>query len=147
MKRLFIILLLVLCPWVHSDLWAQIYSTSSGKHHSYSNGGGVMTPAPHVFRSTSTYGFLSNRDRSYSTAPMQVANGSISTVASTIKGGVLLENANPNYNSESTDSPEYVIPGVPDTPIGEGWDLLLLLAMLCTIYVVRVTYKRKKDEC
>jgi hypothetical protein len=112
----------------------------------------AVPPAPSVFRSTSSYAGRGYTQRttpsiSYSTAPMRVANGTIGTVASQLNGGQLTDAPSSSGNS-STQQGGAVIPGVPYfQPIGEGWDVLLLLAMLCTIYVVRVTYKRKKDEC
>ena len=112
---------------------AQIYSTSSVTHRSYTNGGGIVAPTSMEFRTTSVYGNVPKR--SYSTAPMQVANGSIKTIASTVTGGVLLDNSNSNGGYIPTITP--VIPGVPDTPIDDGWDVALLLALLCVGYVVR----------
>ena len=72
---------------------------------------------------------------SYS-APMYVANGAIQTVASSIRGGVLSEEGENNVGYISPMRRAAVIPGVPDTPIGEGWDVALLLALLCVGYVV-----------
>jgi hypothetical protein len=98
------------------------------------------------FRTTSVYGNSIAQKRSYSTAPMQVANGSIKTIASTVTGGVLLDNSNSNGGYIPTITP--VIPGVPDTPIDDGWDVALLLALLCVGYVVRryLTLKQVNDK-
>lgn len=138
MKRLFVILL-VLCPLVsYSAQWAQIYSTSSATYRSISTSGLELQPTILDFRSTSSYfGRTSTaqitRSVSYSTAPMRMANGTITTVASQLRGGVL---------TGGTDSPTgYIptrpqrVPGVP-LPIGDGWDVALLLAILCVGYVV-----------
>lgn len=135
MKRLLVILL-ILCPVVSTGvIHAEIYSTSSVTHRSYTNGGGIVAPTSMEFRTTSVYGNSIAPKRSYSTAPMQVANGSIKTIASTVTGGVLLDNSNSNGGYIPTITP--VIPGVPDTPIDDGWDVALLLALLCVGYVVR----------
>ena len=125
---------------------AQIYSTSSVTHRSYTNGGGIVAPTSMEFRTTSVYGNSIAQKRSYSTAPMQVANGSIKTIASTVTGGVLLDNSNSNGGYIPTITP--VIPGVPDTPIDDGWDVALLLALLCVGYVVRryLTLKQVNDK-
>ena len=136
MKRLFVILL-VLCPYMsYGSLLAQIYSTSSSTFRSYSSANGVVPPPAIEFRSTSVYKKINqeNNVQHYSTAPMQVANGSIKTMASSIKGGVL------SYDDETGYIPPtrpQRAPGVPDTPIGDGWDVALLLALLCVGYVVR----------
>lgn len=146
MKRLLVILL-ILCPVVSTGvIHAQIYSTSSAKLRSYTNGGGIVAPTSMEFRTTSVYGNSIAQKRSYSTAPMQVANGSIKTIASTVTGGVLLDNSNSNGGYIPTITP--VIPGVPDTPIDDGWDVALLLALLCVGYVVRryLTLKQVNDK-
>jgi hypothetical protein len=67
---------------------------------------------------------------------MQIANGSIKTIASSVTGGVLTNNEG-GYIPPTTDNDQgAVIAGVPDLPIGEGWDVALLLAILCVGYVV-----------
>ena len=134
MKRLFIILL-ILCPLFGQGIAkAQIYSTASSRHRTYTNGGVVIAPSSLEFRSTSIYGNSVKRKKSYATAPMQVANGSIRTVASSVTGGVLLGNSNGTGNNTGYIQPGEsnngaVISGVPDTPIGDGWDVALLLAI------------------
>lgn len=131
-KSLFVILLILCscgaCPVLH----AQIYTTSSTTYHS-------TTALPiSAFRSTSSYSSISI---SYSTAPMRVATGSVSTVASQLSGGVL---ADEGYYTENVLRGPRKLGGIggggiapPDTPIGEGWDVALLLALLCVGYVVR----------
>ena len=121
-------------------LQAQIYSTASSRHRTYTNGGMMLAPDPLEFQSTSIYK-PTNRKKSYATAPMQVANGSIRTVASSVTGGVLLgnsngDNNNTNYIPPGEQNNGAVIAGVPDLPIGDGWDVVLLLAILCVGYVV-----------
>ena len=126
-------------------LQAQIYSTASSRHRTYTNGGMMLAPDPLEFQSTSIYK-PTNRKKSYATAPMQAANGSIRTVASSLTG-VLLENktnTTGGYIPPGEQNNGAVIAGVPDLPIGEGWDVALLLALLCVGYVVRrfITVKR-----
>ena len=143
MKRL-VIILLILCPVVIAGhLQAQVYCTSSVEHHSYTNGGGLVAPPSYEFNSTSVYGKSISRKSCYSTAPMQVANGSIKTIASTVTGGVLLDNSNSNGGYIPTITP--VIPGVPDTPLGEGWDVVGLLALLCAAYAL-YCYRREQSK-
>lgn len=141
MKRLFVILL-VLCPLVsYSALWAQIYSTSSATYRSISTSGLELQPTISDFRSTSSYfGRTSTaqitRSVSYSTAPMHVANGQISTAASQLKGGMLA--TPPVSDLESKPHGPRRAPWVPNenVPLSDGWDVALLLAILCVGYVV-----------
>lgn len=142
-KSLFVILLILCscgaCPVLH----AQIYTTSSTTYHS-------TTALPiSAFRSTSSYSSISI---SYSTAPMRVATGSVSTVASQLSGGVL---ADEGYYTENVLRGPRKLGGIggggiapPDTPIGDGWDVALLLALLCVGYVVRryLTLKQVNDK-
>ena len=137
MKRLILILFILIPLLTHGKLQAQIYSTASSRHHSYTNGGAVQAPASVQFQSTSIYG-TSSRQTSYATAPMQVANGTIRTIASSVTGGVLSENTNTGgYIPPGEQNNGAVIAGVPDLPIGGGWDVALLLALLCIGYVVK----------
>ena len=71
-------------------------------------------------------------NQTFSAAPMNVAKGTIKTIASTISGGVLSVEENTGFIPTQPQR----APGVP-VPIGEGWDVVLLLAMLCGVYVVR----------
>ena len=140
MKRLFVILL-VLCPLVsYSALWAQIYSTSSASYRSVSSGSVVILPADPAFRSTSAYVSRTARQITpsvnYSTASMRVANGKVTTVASQLKGGVLVDPP-VSYTEPKPHGPRRA-PWVPDenVPLSDGWDVALLLAILCVGYVV-----------
>jgi hypothetical protein len=147
MKKSLFIILLILCSWGACPvLHAQIYTTSSTTYHS-------TTALPiSAFRSTSSYSSISI---SYSTAPMRVATGSVSTVASQLSGGVL---ADEGYYTENVLRGPRKLGGIggggiapPDTnpaPIGEGWDVALLLALLCVGYVVRryLTLKQVNDK-
>ena len=152
MKRLFVIIL-ILCTWVtYPMLHAQVFTTSSASYRSVSSGGMAVPPAPSVFRSTSSYAGRGYTQRttpsiSYSTAPMRVANGTIGTVASQLNGGQLTDAPSSSGNS-STQQGGAVIPGVPYfQPIGDGWDVALLLAIMCVIYALYLTYKSRKEEC
>ena len=73
-----------------------MYTTSSASYHSYSTIGVATPPSTASFRSTSVYReygstALNTSSTSYSTAPMRVATGGISTIASQLAGGVLAE--------------------------------------------------------
>ena len=64
---------------------------------------------------------------------MQVANGSIKTMASSISGGVLTAEKSTGYIPTGPQR----APGTPrPQPIGDGWDVALLLAILCVGYMV-----------
>lgn len=139
--------MLILCPLLpQGGLQAQIFSTASSRHHSYSSGGVAVAPSTYEFQSTSIYGTANSR-KSYATAPMQVANGSIKTIASSVTGGVLTNNEGGSIPPTTGNDQGAVIAGVPDLPIGEGWDVALLLALLCVGYVVRryLTLKQVND--
>lgn len=124
---------------------AQIYTTSSASYRSFSTSGMATQPTTSAFRSTSVYrgnAATSNMSSSisYSTAPMSMSNGFITTVASELQGGVLTE----QYveNGSGSQSNNAIIPGVPDTPLGFGWDVVLLLAILSIGYALYV--RRRK---
>lgn len=119
-------------------LHAQVYTTSSATYHTMGTSSMASQPTTASFRSTSSYAaggsaVQTTSSVSYSTAPMRMANGTITTVASQLKGGVLAEGADSPTGYIPT-RPQRV-PGVP-LPIGDGWDVVLLLAILCLGYVV-----------
>lgn len=124
---------------MNGSLSAQLHLNSSATYHSYSTSGTHLILPTLEFQSTSTYGKFIKREREYTTAPMYVANGTIKTAASSIKGGVLL-------GESDSDTPAIipVVPGVPDTPIGEGFDVMLFLLFLCVVYVVCLVRKRSR---
>lgn len=134
-------------------LQAQIYSTASSRHRTYTNGGMMLAPDPLEFQSTSIYK-PTNRKKSYATAPMQVANGSIRTVASSVTGGTLLGNSNGSldgngntgYIEPGEGNGGAVISGVPDLPIGDGWDVALLLTLLCAGYALYCYRRHMVDK-
>ena len=146
MKRLFIILI-VLCPYIpYGHLQAQMYSTSSRMHHSYSTGGTVEAPSNVEFRSTSVYNsnIRNTQQKCYSTAPMNVANGAVKTVASSIRGGVLSDADASGYLPPTAPKRSPGVPNTkPETPIGDGWDVAVFLLLLCAAYVI---YLKRKSE-
>lgn len=155
MKRLFVILL-ILCTWVtYPMLHAQIYTTSSATYHSYSVGGYENRANTCQFRTTSPQ-IQQNHTNTYSTAPMRVATGTVSTVASQLQGGISADEfARKQYITRAKKAgPSSGGPPPPDTsddggtggdtpmPIGEGWDVALLLLILCIGYAL---YLRRKS--
>lgn len=149
MKRLFIILL-VLCPYIsYGHLQAQMYSTSSHTHRSYSTGGTIAVPSHVEFRSTSVYNSNmrpNTQQKCYSTAPMQVANGSIKTMASSIQGGVLTNSEHIGPSRIQGRQNSTMEPPIDTTaPIGDGWDVALLLGLLCAGYVV-FRYRKQREN-
>ena len=140
MKRLFIILLLLCSLLTQGKIQAQIYSTASKRYHTYTSTGVALYPDIYKFRSTSIYG--TTNSRSYATAPMQVANGSIKTVASSITGGVLTNNEGYLLHEGGKDQGA-VIAGVPDLSLGDGWDVGIFLALLSMTYLL---YVKRKDK-
>ena len=122
---------------------AQIYSTASKEYHTYTSAGVALFPDTYKFRSTSIYG--TTHSRSYATAPMQVATGSIKTIASSITGGLLTSNDGGYIQHEGGNDQGAVIAGVPDLPIGDGWDVALLLALLCLAYGIYLRRNAKRQ--
>ena len=127
-------------------LHAQVYTTSSATYRSVCGGGMAVQPSTATFRSTSSYAGRSTvarvaPSRAYSTAPMYMANGTITTVASQLQGGELAET--PSSSNGFSPQQRAVIPGVPypPQPLGDGWDVALLLSLLCLGYAVYL--KRK----
>ena len=126
-------------------LQAQVYTTSSATYNSYSNGGWVEAPASFQFRSTSKY-IQSSQAVVYSTAPIQVSNGAIRTVASSLEGGKLAEEQTAyiptiRNRQNSTMAPpsgteEYL-------PLSFDWDAVLLLMLLMGGYACFIACKQK----
>lgn len=82
--------------------------------------------------------------RTYSTAPMQMANGVMRTAASSVSGGVLLGGSTTNSGGGTTITP--VIPGVPDTPLSTGWDVMAFLGLLSILYVIYLRRRTRRVE-
>lgn len=141
-----VVTLLILYVWgTYPMQAAPIYTTSSVKVRSTSPGG-LQPSVRYHFHSTS--GFTKRNaatytpSRTYSTAPMFVANGTVRTAASDIVGGTLTEQ--PAEPARISPRQRAVIPGTPDLPIGEGWDVALLLSMMCAIYTFYVKTNQSK---
>ena len=141
-------------------LQAQIYTTSSASVRSYSTG--VCSHTPVVsFKSTSAY--VQNQivpaNSSYATAPIQVSNGVIRTVASSLNGGKFLDSAhlvdalkiylNRSYQDRrNTMAPPSEDDGGTEEflPLSLDWDAALLLAILLCIYAFFIAHKQKNVE-
>lgn len=149
LKRLFVIWL-ILCTWVSCPmLQAQVYTTSSATYHSYSSGGWVEAPASFQFRSTSKY-IQSSQAVVYSTAPIQVSNGAIRTVASSLEGGKLAEEQTAyiptirNRQNGTMAPPSEEDGGTEEyLPLSFDWDAVLLLMLLMGGYACFIAYKQK----
>ena len=140
MKRLLIILL-VLCPYVsYGPLYAQIYTTSSANYRSITTGVGSVNVPMQAFRSTSSYGRSMATTRTYSTAPLNVANGMVKTSASSLNGNLVQSDPDTNNGSVTTIP---IIPGVPDTPLSTGWDVMIFLGILSILYIRYVRRRAK----
>lgn len=141
--------MLVLCTYANrGTLCAQIHSISSSRHHSYTNGGAMVSLPSYEFGSTSVYGNSVSRRSCYSTAPMHVANGTIKTMASTIKGGVLLDDLEDSSSLQRIRGRQNTMAPPTDTedlPLGEGWDVVGLLALLCAAYAL-YCYRREQSK-
>lgn len=79
-------------------------------------------------------------------ANIQFANGSIQTAASSLSGATLADETGfiaTSYNGVSGPqrSPGEGGSGVPDTPLGLGWDAILLMLLLAAGYIF---YLRRK---
>ena len=130
----------------YGHLQAQMYSTSSRMHHSYSTGGTVEAPSHVDFRSTSVYNsnIRKTQQKCYSTAPMNVANGAVKTIASSIQGGVLSDGDSYASGPQRIRGRQNTMAPPTETPIGDGWDVALLLVLLCAGYAVYCYKKNKK---
>ena len=130
----------------YGHLQAQMYSTSSRMHHSYSTGGTVEAPSHVEFRSTSMYNtnIRNTQQKYYSTAPMNVANGTVKTIASSIQGGVLSSGDSYASGPQRIRGRKNTMAPPTETPIGDGWDVALLLTLLCAGYALYCYKKNKK---
>jgi hypothetical protein len=74
-----------------------------------------------------------------------MANGTVKTVASSIKGGVLSEEptgyTDPNRIRGRQNT---MAPPTETAPLGDGWDVAFLFAMLCSAYAIYCYRKNKK---
>ena len=132
----------------YGHLQAQMYSTSSRMHHSYSTGGTVEAPSHVEFRSTSVYNsnLRNTQQKCYSTAPMNVANGAVKTIATSVQGGVLTDDANSTTGPQRIQNRRNTMAPPTETPIGDGWDVALLLVLLCAGYAVYCYRRHMVDK-
>lgn len=131
-------------------LQAQIYTTSSASVRSYSTGGWTHIPVA-SFKSTSAY--VQNQivpaHSSYETAPIQVSNGVIRTIASSIKGGKLADDQTAYIptirDRHNTMAPPSEEDGGTEEhlPLKFDWDSALLLALLLSVYACFVARKQE----
>lgn len=148
-----LVILLILCIWVFCPiLRAQIYTTSSATYHTVSSDGIIPRLDPLPFRSTSAYAVHGNITRrvqsvSYSTAPMCVANGTITTIASQLRGGMISDES-VTYVADMPSGPRRApwVPNENDTPIGDGWDVAILLVLLCIAYGIYLRRNTTREE-
>ena len=85
----------------------------------------------------------------YSTAPMRVANGTVTTVASTIQSGILADEQDYAPVSRMPGRRNTMAPPTdtdPFVPIGDGWDVALLFFILCMGYIIYLKRKEKRVE-
>lgn len=109
----------------------------------------MQDPLSYQFRSTSMQ-VQCNKDITYSykTAPMQMATGTITTVASQLKGGVLADEIVLSESFIPTNPMRKGTVGggiAPPSPLSETWDLWVVMALICTIYVLYHRYSLKKQ--
>ena len=130
----------MLCPLFRANvLLAQLFTTSAHDYHSYGGGSSMPIGATEVtsvsMRSTSAYTPASTSVGAYSTAPIQVANGTIKTAASSLDGSSLADESGfiPTDPQRSTIAP----PREDPVPLGMGWDSILFLSMLLTLVAFR----------
>lgn len=132
-------------------LHAQLFTTSSATYRSISNGAMASQPTTSAFRSTSAY---TNRNSAVqvassifsSTAPMHVSNGSITTIASQLQGGAIADES-VSYEDNMGSGPRRA-PWVPDenVPLGDGWDVAILLAIMCLAYGIYLRRNATSNE-
>jgi hypothetical protein len=81
---------------------------------------------------------------------MNVANGAVKTIATSVQGGVLTDDANSTTGPQRIQNRRNTMAPPTETvqPIDDGWDVALLLALLCVGYVVRryLTLKQVNDK-
>lgn len=109
----------------------------------------MQDPLSYQFRSTSMQvQYNKNITYSYKTAPMQMATGTITTVASQLKGGVLADEIVLSESFIPTNPMRIGTGGggiAPPSPLSETWDLWVVMALICTIYVLYHRYSLKKQ--
>lgn len=128
---------------------AQLFSTSASEFHSYSSTGEVYIPieleqiSTFHTRSTTTFSNSTTMD-SYSTASMHIANGTIKTAASELIGSALADESG-FIPTKPQRAPGDGGTGVPDTPLGFGWDVIILLLLLAIGYTLSIRKRVKTN--
>ena len=140
--------MLILCAWGNfAILHAQIYTTSSAIYKPFSGGStyGSALPAASDFRSTSLHVVSKQSSTAvhanYIPVEIKLANGAIRTAAAAIGGGQLASEPASDSSGFIPSGPQYA-PGQggiapPDTPLGDTWQVLLLMAIAYAIYIRR----------
>ncbi len=133
----------MLCPLFRANvLLAQLFTTSAHDFHSYGGSSSMPIGATEVssisMRSTSAYTPASTSVGAYSTAPIQVANGIVKTVASSLEGTSLADDTGfiPTAQQRGTIAP----PREDPVPLGMGWDSILFLSLLLTLFALRRSF-------
>lgn len=132
----------MLCPLFRANvLLAQLFTTSAHNYHSYGGGSSMPIGATEVtsvsMRSTSAYTPASTSVGAYSTAPIQMANGTIKTVASSLDGSSLADESGFIPTDPQRSNGSIAPPREDPVPLGMGWDSILFLSMLLTLVALR----------
>lgn len=155
------ILLIWLCTWVAtSTCRAQVYSTTTYKS---------SNSQPSLFTTrASSQSFHSFGGGAASSSGGGAFHSSIRTVASTVSGGVLVDNVgyipskpksiaqsimdattdnttgNTNNSGNGYIDDDTFLPPPMHAPLGMGWDTILLMLILATAYTLYITRKAKR---
>ena len=76
---------------------------------------------------------------------MNIANGTVKTIASSIQGGVLSSGVDVAAGLQRIHDRRNTMAPPTETPIGEGWDVALMLGLLCAGYVV-FRYRKQREN-
>lgn len=155
LKHRYVILIFLCLLMGNTIAYAQLFSTSSLELHSYGGEGNSTTISASTstgyshMRSTSSLS-TSTTISAYSTAPIQMANGSIQTAASKLGGGVLADEAGLTSTSSNSGfiptDPQRSIAPPEFAPLGLDWDALLLLLSLALLYTLRLFRKHHTTQ-
>lgn len=128
---------------------AQIYSTANHSvNHAIESGNSYSSPS---FRSTSSYSTSYQLPSNDFQSNIQFANGQIQTAAAKLNGNILADDGGyiptkPKRSDDWNDDDDWINdgngPGVPDTPLAFGWDVVIFMLLLAGSYALSV--RRKK---